>query len=225
MAEEYQRRFGAPGDVLYPSRAAGIDGFDEPPPGLAETNRPLTYGYAGSLGSSSYVRSVAALSAIAKSRGDRLLIFSNLSPDGARAGGLAEPHVEMHPYIPFRQLIDVFRSRVDVLFVPMSFDPEDRLNAEIAFPSKLADYTTIGLPLLIQGPAYCSAIRWAGENAGVAAIVDNDSPELLRAATTELADPARRIELASNAIRIGRKYFSHEVAFQKFTSVVCRNSE
>ena len=72
MADYFQKLYGVPGDVLYPNRAAGINGFDEPPERLTETNRPLTFGYAGSLWLPSYVRSLVMLSAIAKKTGDQL---------------------------------------------------------------------------------------------------------------------------------------------------------
>ena len=220
MAEEYQKRFGAPGDVIYPSRAAGMNGFDEPPIRLTETNRPLTYAYAGSLWTPSYVRSLVTLSEIAKRRGDRLLIFSPLDPNAAPSHGLVGEHIELHPIIPFRQLIEILRSRVDILFVPMSFDPGDRMNAQIAFPSKLVDYTAVGLPLLMQGPEFGSVFSWARANPGVAATVEDDSSAALEAAMRELADPGRRLDLARNAIRVGREYFSHEAVFEKFVSKV-----
>ena len=50
----------------------------------------------------------------------------------------------------------------------------DRINMEMAFPSKLADCTATGLPLLIYGPAYCSAVTWARENPGVAEVVETE---------------------------------------------------
>jgi hypothetical protein len=223
MAEEYERRFGAAGDVLYPSRAAGANGFDAPPPRLIETNHPLTYGYAGSLHTPSYVQSLASLSRIAERRGERLLIFSNLSLESATRAGLGGAHVDVQPIVPFQRLVEILRERVDVLFVPMSFDPAERLNTEIGFPSKLTDYTMAGLPLLIQGPDYCSAVRWARANPGVAAVVEGDSSTALEAAMLGLSDPDRRLELARSAIRVGEEYFSHEAVFGKFVSKVCPN--
>ena len=89
-----------------------------------------------------------------------------------------------------------FREEVDVLFVPMSFDPTDRPNMETGFPSKLTDYTSVGVPLLIYGPAYCSAVRWAGNNPGVAEVVDDENPKALTEALCRLAaSPAHRIAL------------------------------
>jgi hypothetical protein len=220
MVAEYQNRYGIGGDVLYPGRAADFNGFDSPPPHLAQTGRPLTYAYAGSLHTVSYVRSLAMLSNIAASRNDRLLIFSNISNEAAAKAGLAAPHVELSPIIPFRKLIDILRERVDILFVPMSFDEPDRYNMQVAFPSKLTDYTAIGLPLLIQGPPYCSAVRWAAENPGVAVTVENDDPAALTAAVASLADPQQRIEKAQAAIRIGREFFSHDAIFAKFLAAI-----
>jgi hypothetical protein len=224
MAQEYEKRFGAAGDVLYPGRAAGVNGFDAPPQRLTETNHPLTYGYAGSLHTPSYVQSLASLSRIAERRGDRLLIFSNMSLEGATRAGLIGAHVDLQPIVPFQRLVEILRERVDVLFVPMSFNPAERLSAEISFPSKLTDYTMVGLPLLIQGPDYCSAVRWARANPGVAAVVEENSSTAIEAAMLELSDPHRRLELARNAIRVGEEYFSHEAVFGKFVSKVCPNS-
>jgi hypothetical protein len=61
----------------------------------------------------------------------------------------------------------------------MSFNAVDRANMEISFPSKLTDYTAVGLPLLIYGPHYCSAVQWARENPGVAEVVTADNAETL----------------------------------------------
>jgi hypothetical protein len=220
MAEEFEKRFGAVGDVLYPSRPAGINGFDAPPERLAESNRPLTYGYAGSVHSSSFVQSLVNLSNIAQRRGDRQLIFSNLSAETANRAGLGGAHVDIQPIIPFRQLVGILREKVDILFVPMSFDPAERFTTEISFPSKLADYTIVGLPLLLLGPEYCSAIRWARSNPGVAAVVEGNSSAALESMMLELSDPGRRIDLARKAIHVGREYFSHEAVFGKFVSIV-----
>jgi hypothetical protein len=97
----------------------------------------------------------------------------------------------------------------------MSSDPADRSNMEMAFPSKLADYTATGLPLLIYGPPYCSAVTWARENQDVAVIVDNE--ETLPDAITDLAqNPDMRLRLGQRALDVGNKSFTHDRAQQIF---------
>jgi hypothetical protein len=86
---------------------------------------------------------------------------------------------------------------------------------EMAFPSKLADYTATGLPLLIYGPAYCSAVTWARENPGVAIIVDSESN--LPDAIEDLAhNPDTRLRLGKRALAAGREYFTHDRAQEIF---------
>ena len=52
----------------------------------------------------------------------------------------------------------------------------------VSFPSKLADYTATGVPLLVMGAVYSSAVRWAREFDGAAAVVvEDDGAEALRA--------------------------------------------
>ena len=86
---------------------------------------------------------------------------------------------------------------------------------ELAFPSKLADCTAIGLPLLIYGPEYCSAVRWARENVGVGEIVDRNSiPPLSQTIGRLAGKPALRVALGKRALEVGRRYFAHE-AVQK----------
>jgi hypothetical protein len=220
MAEQYQKQFNVPGTVIYPCRAQGAAVFDSPPDRLSESGRPLTYAYAGSLSSADYVKSLVVLAQELGNRGNRLLIFSNLSADDGAKMGLAGQHVEIGPFIPFQDLIQQLRQRADVLFVPMSFQPGDRPNMELSFPSKLTDYTLIGLPLLIRGPAYCSAVKWARENPGSAVIVDDQSVESVAAGVEQFVDPVRRVELAKNAMRVGQTYFSHETVSSKFIAAM-----
>ena len=113
------------------------------------------------------------------------------------------------------------RAEVDVLLVPMSFSQLHASNMKLSFPSKLTDYTAVGVPLLICGPAYSSAVRWARENAGVAEVVDVADPAELLAAVDRLArDPGHRFRLAAQALEVGERMFSHQAAWAVFTEAL-----
>ena len=113
------------------------------------------------------------------------------------------------------------RKEAHGLFVPMSFDAADRTNMELAFPSKLADYTSVGLPLLIYGPPYCSAVAWARANACVGEVVTTDEGVDLSQALERLArDPLWRVELGRRAIEVGRQHFAHEAVQKIFDRAV-----
>jgi hypothetical protein len=65
-----------------------------------------------------------------------------------------------HDFAP-REQLDQWVSSADALLVAMSFDPCVRRRMETSFPSKLVDYIQMCKPIVIWGPEYCSAIRWA----------------------------------------------------------------
>jgi hypothetical protein len=220
MAKIYEKQFGVPGDVLYPGRSPDAPVFEIPPDRLTQSDRPLTYVYAGTINMRGYVESLLKLSQALKARGHRLKIFSNLEPGSATAAELSAPHVDLKPIIPFKELIDILRSSADVLYVPMSFEAVDRQHMELSFPSKFTDYTIVGLPLLVSGPSYCAAIRWVTENPGAAVTVGDQSLQSLDAALVELDIPSRRLELARNALRLGNQFFSHSASFRTFTSIL-----
>jgi hypothetical protein len=94
----------------------------------------------------------------------------------------------------------------------MSFGESDRVNMRLSFPSKLADYTEMGLPMLIRGPKYCSAVQWARKHSGVAEVVDTENEEELLKAVKRLSDPRTCTAVAEEALRIGDLYFSHSRA-------------
>ena len=91
----------------------------------------------------------------------------------------------------------------------MSFDASDRANMEMAFPSKLADYTATGVPLMIYGPSYCSAVTWARENPGVAEVVEAE-PDLTNASSLLANNPDHRIALGKRALEHRPRIFAHD---------------
>ena len=215
MSRFYEQRYGAPAEVIYPSRAANCPDYDEPPAQLARNDKPFTIAFAGTINSDGYIKALIALQHALKPVNGRLLIFGPLTPEI----GLNNPNTTIRGLLSATDLIKRLRDEADALFVPMSFDASDRANMEMAFPSKLADYTATGLPLLIYGPGYCSAIAWAREHPGVAEIVQAES-DLSCAINRLVTDPEHRIALGKRALSTGREYFSHARAQQRFRQIL-----
>lgn len=106
----------------------------------------------------------------------------------------------------------------------MKFGEDASVNARISFPSKLADYTEMGLPLLIRGPEYCSAVQWARKHSGVAEVVVTEDEDELLEAILRLSNPETRRALAEEALRIGELYFSHSRAESILFSALTRSA-
>lgn len=225
MVEEYRRRYGADGQILYPSRAVDVQRFTEPPERLREANRGVTIAFAGSIHTSDYYRVLQAIADHVYPLGGRVLVFGPMVADQSLPVALNRPNIYLRGLLKSRELMERLRAEADVLLVPMSFDPGHRTNMEISFPSKLADYTAVGLPLLIYGPGYCSAVRWARENPGVAEVVTVDDVDRLTVAVDRLAqNPGYRVKLAKRALEVGQQFFSHDSAWNEVRNVLSSNT-
>jgi glycosyltransferase involved in cell wall biosynthesis len=211
MSRFYEQRYGAPAEVIYPTRAADCADFAEPPARLADRDNRFTIVFAGTINSSGHVRALTALQKALEPVDGRLLIFGPSTSDAA----LSHRNTESRGLLSSDELLMRLREEADALFVPMSFDASDRANMEMAFPSKLADYTATGVPLLIYGPSYCSAVVWASENPGVAEVVEAEA-DLSSAIKRLVTNPDHRIALGKRALNIGREYFSHARVQQRF---------
>lgn len=217
MVKCYQERYGVIGSVLYPSRAADFQEFDSPLQKEQLTNNSLTFAYAGSINSTQQANTLFSLASILQNIGGELIIYGALNHDFIISTGLDHPNIEIRSLIPYQELIQTLRKEADVLFVPMNFDLQRKSNMQLCFPSKLTDYTSTGLPLLIFGPKYCSAVKWAEENPGVAEVVNEERKEVLEKSVLKLIDnPNYRQQLAMVATNKGHKYFSHQQVIHKF---------
>ncbi|MDP3719098.1 MAG: hypothetical protein Q8T13_15145 [Acidobacteriota bacterium] len=221
MEADYRQRYGPHGQVLYPSRSREVPVYAAPPDRLRRSDSGLTIAFAGSLNVPDYFRILGAVAQVLQTLGGRVLVFGSTDAKQAALGGLSMANVQFRGRLSSRELMERLREEVDVLLVPMSFAPGDAGPVQLSFPSKLTDYTAVGLPLLITGPAHSSAVRWAREHPGVAEVVDVADFDSLAAAVGRLAgDTDYRVRLAARALEVGARMFSHETAWNLLTEVL-----
>lgn len=215
MAEEYQRRYGIGGDVLYPFRSSGCPVFDVKA-APASADRQLVIGYGGN-SSPDILAGLKDLASALSAVNARALMFGPFGEREQRELLAISPSFTFRGLVPYQEMIRGLRAEADVLFVPMAFAAASRDNMVVSFPSKLADYTAAGLPLLIYGPPYASAVRWAREHTPVAEVVDQESAPALAAALQRLVtDPVRRHELAARALEVGAECFGAAAGCERF---------
>ncbi len=226
MRDDYRARFGVDAQVLYPSRAADVPKYQVPPDHLASLPHGLRVAFAGTINSPGHARLLQDLASCLQSLGGKLLLYGPITEEISRQVGLALPNVELRGLLPSNVLIQTLRTEADLLYVPMSFDPQDRLAMKTNFPSKLTDYTAVGLPLLIQGAADSSAAMWAKENPGVAEVVAEPSTEALARTLTNLINNSdRRLMLGAKALEVGQRFFAHDQARRMFQGGLLQNSK
>lgn len=210
MAAKYEVLFGSRGDVLYPSRSKeAVDAPIQPvEPQIRASG--FTVVYAGFF-HSEYMRALVRLALALEAVDGQLLVFGD-GPSGHLAQLRETKNVSLRGRVSSHDLIAICRAGADVVYIPMSYRPEDRQTVELGFPSKLADATAMGLPLLIDGPSYCSAVRWARENDDCAEIVTEESPNAIRNALDRLQSASRRVELAIKSTAVGNRCFSWQAS-------------
>jgi glycosyltransferase involved in cell wall biosynthesis len=90
-------------------------------------------------------------------------------------------------------------SGADAFLIAMAFEPHLRRRMETSFPSKLIECSQLRKPLVIWGPEYCSAVRWARQGTRAACVTDRE-PVVLRQALKDLvSSPDEQQRLAAAA--------------------------
>jgi glycosyltransferase involved in cell wall biosynthesis len=219
MAEEYERRYGGSGSVMYPSRSAQCQVFAAKPARVIGSDT-MVIGYGGN-SSVDIMSCLLTLAACLDSVGAQLAIFGPFEAAQRQALLAVSKRVTFHGFLPFNAMIAGLREVSDLLFVPMTFNPHQRDNMIVSFPSKLADYTAAGVPMLVYGPSYSSAVRWASAHAGAAEIVTESDVESVRRALSGLRDDVpRRRRLADGAVNAGSACFSADAARAVLTAAL-----
>ena len=126
MAEEYERRYGINGTVLYPSQSTFTPVFESSCD--SETQHFPTVSYAGTINSGGYAQSILNLAKVLEKFSGRVLLFSPHSKNELANFGLDRPNIVAHPLLDHHHLVEHLRKESDVLFIPMSFEPSDNQN-------------------------------------------------------------------------------------------------
>jgi glycosyltransferase involved in cell wall biosynthesis len=215
MAERYQRDYGVPCRVLYPSR--GEDSLAPAVRVRPKVGEPLVVAYAGMIHQGWTADALRALAGVLATMNGRLDLYGPYSDEIYAKWGMIAPNIKRLGFFPSaRDMMQRVAASAHVLFVPAAFTGEERRNVATLFPSKLADYTAMGLPLLIWGPSYSSAARWAFENPGAAELVTDPNPASLHGPLRRLADPVQADRCATAAVAAGMRDFDPQVVRGSF---------
>lgn len=214
MEAAYQATYGRSGQVLLPIRSPDLPRHTAPPPISEQAS--LTFAYAGSLHVPDYRAALLTLADLLLPLGCSLHIYTPISDAQWNKFGFNHPVIQRRPFVAPHEFIDTLRQNADVLFAPLSFDQRPH-ETRLSFPSKLADYTAVGLPILMCGAADSPGIQWAKQHKNVACVVDQSSTHALKDAVEHLIqNPGDRYQWAQQALVIGDRCFRQEIVVQPF---------
>jgi glycosyltransferase involved in cell wall biosynthesis len=104
----------------------------------------------------------------------------------------------------------------------MSFDATFTRRMITSFPSKLTEATQLGLPIVIWGPEYCSAVQWARRGDRALCVTD-PNPSILRRVLEQLAaSRAEQERLARSARQAAAGDFNYEQIQAQFLAALRR---
>jgi len=124
-------------------------------------------------------------------------------------------------FIPPNQLAQSLHGFQAALVV-MSFAPSHRRRMITSFASKMIDATQLGLPIIVWGPEYCSAVQWARRGDRALCVTDSN-PSAIRGALEELAaSPAEQERLAKSSREAAAGEFNCERIQARFVDALRR---
>jgi len=122
-------------------------------------------------------------------------------------------------FAPRREL-DAWLASADAFLIPMVFDPSIRRRMETSFPSKLIEFAQFGKPLIVWGPEYCSALRWAREGDKAVCITDPDPAQVVRCLLEFQSNPSMIVAYSDKARKAaGTEFDPHEIQ-QRFRKIL-----
>jgi len=167
---------------------------------------------------------LAAVADVLRPLGGCLQIYSPDSADTLRQLALKKPNIYHQGFLAFAGAMGEKVARTaDALIITASFEERNRRDVSTLFPSKMADYTAIGLPILIWGPVYSSAARWAMENPGAAVLVTSNEADALREAFLKLGDAKYVASIAAAGMAAGSRDFGVSNVRRRFAAVITRH--
>jgi hypothetical protein len=223
MQEEMARK-GIQSELLYPSR-----GEDSPIPMVRVNGNPSgapTVAHCGSLhlrGNGELLNDIAE---IVGADGGTLDLYTNHTADYWKGRGLVSPFVRRIGFFPPTEMAERLASTAHCLVVTASFYPEDRYNETTLFPSKMADYTAVGLPIIVWGPPSSSIARWASAHPGACALITDRDPAFVRSAIMRFVrDPQYSASVSARGVEVGRALFDPGAARSQFYRAITQQYE
>jgi hypothetical protein len=182
---------------------------------------PLVLAYCGSISHRGNATILKRLSKLLAARGGRLDLYCNHSPSELSEKGLDGPGCRLAGFFPPAELPERLAPTAHALVLPASFDPAERDDMATLFPSKLADYTALGLPILIWGWSGSSAVSWAQSHPDAAVVITENADTAVAPVLDRLhRDTGFRGALASAGVAAGHHDFSPEAVWATFVQAL-----
>lgn len=149
----------------------------------------------------------------------RLHLYTPQSPYHLVENNITGPVVEIHKAQP-AAAIPAIQQSADILFLPLSFNPQLQEMIRTSAPGKMGEYLASGRPILVHAPKDSFVSRYFTKyNCGL--VVDENSPEqLARAIDRLLRDTDLCREITHNAYERAKNDFDINAARKKLFTLI-----
>jgi glycosyltransferase involved in cell wall biosynthesis len=209
MAIQWKVKYGVDGDFLYPTAPSSLTvkeiDFDHLIP-----KAQLKIGYAGSL-AYGYKEGIEEIIPILQRNNTVLKIYRNensLLPASKNLeyGGFSKTAEETFEKI---------KAECDAVILPYSSDQRFKELYSTHFPSKIAEYVSLGMPIIIVGPEYANGLKWAKTKEGIFCANLASLPDIL----ADLKQDMPKLKKTLIALR-DIKDFNHNQINSKFLKLI-----
>lgn len=116
--------------------------------------------------------------------------------------------------------LDTWFDEADAVVIPMVFEETFKRRMETSFPSKLVEFAQFGKPIIIWGPNYCSASRWARERSSALCVHDRNPESVVKAIKTLRQSPDEYERLSVAAREAAANEFSPSEIQGQFKTIM-----
>lgn len=216
MAAAWEQKYGAKGDVLYPLSSADLTARS--PELNNELRQPgvLTIAYAGTP-AYGYGFQIEEMLPSFREAGAMLRFYGAKLPSNLEGHDCVEFAGFNSPSVTWSKV----KEECDAVLLPYTWREGTYQHLyRTHFPSKLAEYLGLGMPVIVVGPHSATGVAWARRNKEAVLVLDQRSPSEWTQELIRLKEDATlRSRLALEAGKAHKKYFDyHQIrtVFQQF---------
>lgn len=216
MEKIYYQRFGIASEVLFPIGKELRKDFKQQ---YKAKKKPIKVVYFGNIWRNTpTVSTLITLAHLIHKKGIELIVFSNESIAFFQEHGLKTTNVVANLFWKHDELLAWCKENASIFCLPMPFEAKFKAVVQHSFPSKITDYTSLGLPVLVHAPKWASITKFveANHKYHFAELITNESEAALENAIDTLMDTNYRRQLGENSWQLWQCFFNPKVVQKNF---------
>jgi glycosyltransferase involved in cell wall biosynthesis len=215
MAEHIKSTFNSKCDVLYFCPPEGLTARDPQKAAALRNGTNLTIGYAGSL-ALGYGQQLTSMIQTFEKAGLRLNIYSINQPT------FSSPEITYRGSFTQYEVWERIKEECDCVILPYYFHYGTKETSVYSthFPTKLSEYLTLGMPVIVIGPEWATGVKWAKAHADAVLTSTKEEEDKLMSILDNLTtDASFRLKYSLNPLK-AKEEFSPSVIKKQFLDYI-----